>query len=88
MWEIRTALSVLIEKHVANYSEESTKPPTYAINFKARKNTEIKKQEIYDSVKALMKDKFEECSVNLTKPDLLIVVQVCSKLIPQKMFTN
>jgi tRNA(Ser,Leu) C12 N-acetylase TAN1 len=77
MDQIIPALSALIEKHLVKHSEESTNPPTYAIDFKARNTKLIEKLKVYDEVTALMKEKSAGCSVNLTKPDLLILVHVC-----------
>ncbi|KAL7075132.1 hypothetical protein ACQ4LE_005819 [Meloidogyne hapla] len=82
MPQILSVLSGMITKHLDNFSkenegenqEEMKSFPSYAIGFKARNTQVIQRQQIYDEVTALMTEQSKGSKVNLTMPDLLIVV--------------
>nr|CAD2168279.1 unnamed protein product [Meloidogyne enterolobii] len=74
MPQILSSLSGMLSKHLEKFSKEFDFPPCYAIDFKARNTQAIERQPVYDEVVALMNEQSKGSKVNLTMPDLLIVV--------------
>jgi hypothetical protein len=78
------ALTAMLTNHLTKYmketidgeSETAKSPPSYAVDFKVRNTKAIDKQEVYDKVAELFKEQSPGSSVNLTKPDLHIVMHV------------
>ncbi|KAL3109515.1 hypothetical protein niasHT_011670 [Heterodera trifolii] len=70
--EIKTLLSEMIVKHLKGAKNDT--PPTYAVEFKASNTKLLNRQQIYDLVAQLMNELSPDSAVNLTQPDLLVVV--------------
>uniref|UniRef100_A0A915LLM5 THUMP domain-containing protein n=1 Tax=Meloidogyne javanica TaxID=6303 RepID=A0A915LLM5_MELJA len=74
MPQILSSLSGMLSKHLESFTKDFDFPPCYAIDFKARNTQAIERQPVYDEVVALMNEQSKGSKVNLTMPDLLIVV--------------
>lgn len=86
MPQILSSLSGMLSKHLESFTKEFDFPPCYAIDFKARNTQAIERQPVYDEVVALMNEQSKGSKVNLTMPDLLIVVHVSFGKFLKKIF--
>ncbi|KAI6186252.1 THUMP domain-containing protein [Aphelenchoides besseyi] len=72
------SLEKLIHRHfVQNWKDE--KPPTYALEFKARNNDQLTRQDVLSVLDERMKCLSPFSRVNLNAPDLTILVNILHK---------
>uniref|UniRef100_A0A914I8V6 THUMP domain-containing protein n=1 Tax=Globodera rostochiensis TaxID=31243 RepID=A0A914I8V6_GLORO len=89
--QITTLLSEMIAKHLKDAiggEPPNNASPTYAVDFKASNTKLLKREQIYDLVADLMKKQSPDSAVNLTQPDLLVVVHTIRTVTMLSIVTN